>query len=39
MVQRGYDGNMPLLKHRSFKLSEVAASALFLVGMGFLWKM
>ena len=39
MVQRGYDGNMPLLKHKSFKLSEVAASAVFMVGMGFLWNM
>ncbi len=39
MVQRGYDGNMPLLKHRSFKPTEVAASAVFLAGMGFLWKL
>jgi len=39
MVQRGYDGNMPLLKHKSFKLYEVAASVLFMVGMGLLWKM
>lgn len=38
MVQRGYDGNMPLLKQRSFKLSEVALSAAFLTGMGLLWK-
>lgn len=37
MVQRGYDGNMPLLKHRSFNLNEVAASAVFLAGMGLLW--
>ncbi len=39
MVQRGYDGNMPLLKHKSFKLSEVAASVVFMAGMGLLWKM
>lgn len=39
MVQRGYDGNMPLLKHRSFKLSEVAASVVFTAGMGLLWNM
>lgn|SRR5574337_254914 len=39
MVQRGYDGNMPLLKHKSFKLSEVAASVLVVAGMGFLWNM
>ncbi|HSB34811.1 MAG TPA: cobalt ECF transporter T component CbiQ [Nitrospirota bacterium] len=39
MVQRGYDGNMPLLKHKSFKPFEVAASILFVAGMGLLWKM
>lgn len=39
MVQRGYDGDMPLLKHKSFKPFEVAASILFVAGMGLLWKM
>jgi cobalt/nickel transport system permease protein len=39
MVQRGYDGNMPLLRHKSFKLSEIAASVVFVAGMGFLWKL
>jgi cobalt/nickel transport system permease protein len=39
MVQRGYDGNMPMLKHKSFKLHEVAASIIFMAGMGLLWKM
>ena len=39
MVQRGYDGNMPLLKHKSFKPYEVAVSILFMTGMGLLWKM
>lgn len=34
MVQRGYDGNLPLLKHRPFRLGEVAASALFVATMG-----
>ncbi len=38
MVQRGYDGNMPLFKHKSFKLSEVALSLAFVVLMGMLWK-
>jgi cobalt/nickel transport system permease protein len=38
MVQRGYDGNMPLLKHKSFNLSEVAASVVFIAGMGLLWR-
>jgi cobalt/nickel transport system permease protein len=39
MVQRGYDGSLPLLRHKAFKLTEVAASALIVIGMGFLWKM
>ena len=39
MVQRGYDGNMPLLKHKPFKLSEVVASALFIVAMGCIWNL
>ena len=39
MVQRGYDGNMPLLKHKAFKLSEIAASVVFVAGMGVLWKL
>lgn len=34
MVQRGYDGNLPLLKHRPFRVGEVAASALFVAAMG-----
>ncbi len=38
MVQRGYDGTMPVLKHKPFKLSEVVASAFFIVIMGFIWK-
>ncbi len=39
MVQRGYDGTMPMLKHKSFKKSELAA-AIFIVGaMGVLWKL
>lgn len=39
MVQRGYDGNMPLLKHKSFRLSEIAACVVFVAGMGLLWNM
>ncbi len=37
MVQRGYDGNIPLLKHKSFKFFEVAISFVFLAVMGCLW--
>lgn len=37
MVQRGYDGTMPMLKHKPFRAAEVAASFLFVAVMGFLW--
>lgn len=37
MVQRGYDGTMPLLKHKPFILKEVAMSCLLLVVIGFMW--
>ncbi len=38
MIQRGYDGNMPALKHKPFKLSEVAVSALAITAIGIIWK-
>jgi cobalt/nickel transport system permease protein len=38
MVQRGYDGNMPMLKHKPFKPAEVIVSALFITAIGFVWK-
>ncbi len=38
MVQRGYDGAMPLLQHKPFKTSEIAVSVAVLVVMGVLWK-
>ena len=37
MVQRGYDGNIPITTERSFKTSEVLAAMTFTVVMGFLW--
>ena len=37
MVQRGYDGTMPLLKHRPFHVGEVAVSLTFLVCMAIVW--
>lgn len=37
MVQRGYDGDMPLLMHRPFKSMELFASTLILLIMGALW--
>ncbi|MDO9584856.1 MAG: cobalt ECF transporter T component CbiQ [Syntrophales bacterium] len=39
MVQRGYDGNIPILKHKPFKSSEVVFSLLLVIVMGFVWKM
>lgn len=38
MVQRGYDGNMPMLKHKPFRMREVAVSLTFIVCMGLLWR-
>ncbi|MBI3378653.1 MAG: cobalt ECF transporter T component CbiQ [Nitrospirae bacterium] len=39
MLQRGYDGNIPMLKHRPFKLSEIAVSVLLIITLGVVWKM
>jgi cobalt/nickel transport system permease protein len=39
MVQRGYDGTMPLLRHRPFRAGEVVASALFVAVMGIAWSL
>lgn len=38
MVQRGYDGNIPMLKHKPFKPSEIIVSVLIIATMGFVWK-
>jgi cobalt/nickel transport system permease protein len=38
MVQRGYDGTIPLFRHKAFKSSEMIVSALVLLVMGALWK-
>jgi cobalt/nickel transport system permease protein len=38
MVQRGYDGNMPTLKHKPFRMAEVILSIAFLALMGVFWK-
>lgn len=37
MIQRGYDGNMPMLKHKSFKFSEIFISILLTVLMAVVW--
>ena len=38
MIQRGYDGHLPLLKHKSFKKAEVLCSGLVLLAFGILWQ-
>jgi cobalt/nickel transport system permease protein len=38
MVQRGYDGDVPMLKHRPLRTGEVVASILFVAAMGLLWR-
>jgi cobalt/nickel transport system permease protein len=38
MVQRGYDGTMPLLKHKPFRVAEVLVSLLVIVVMGVMWR-
>lgn len=39
MVQRGYDGNIRILRHNPFKPKEVFVSAVIIIAMGFVWKM
>lgn len=38
MLQRGYDGNMPMMRHRPFNTLEVLGSILFIGVMGFIWR-
>jgi len=37
MVQRGYDGTMPFLRHKPLRFKEVALSMTFLLAMGVIW--
>lgn len=37
MVQRGYDGHLPFLKHRAFQPLEILGSLSFLLIMGIVW--
>lgn len=39
MIQRGYDGNIPMLKHKPFKFFEVVAGFFIIIAMGVVWKM
>lgn len=38
MAQRGYDGTIPVLRHKPFKPSDIIISGLFVAAMGCLWK-
>jgi cobalt/nickel transport system permease protein len=38
MVQRGYDGNIPMLKHKPFRVCEVFCASVIVVIMGAVWK-
>ena len=38
MVQRGYDGNLPLFTHKPFRRFDIAVSLLFILVMGIVWK-
>lgn len=37
MVQRGYDGTLPLLRHEPLQLREVAGSVAFLLAVAMVW--
>ncbi len=39
MIQRGYDGTIPVSGHKPFRLREIAGTFLFLAVMGLIWKM
>jgi len=38
MVQRGFDGNVPMLKNHPFKVREVFISILVVTAMGLIWR-
>ncbi len=37
LVQRGFDGHIPMATERSFKGSEILGSMIFVLAMGYLW--
>ncbi len=39
MVQRGYDGHVPLMKQKPFRRAEVALTLLLVTALGVAWKM
>jgi cobalt/nickel transport system permease protein len=38
MVQRGYDGNVPMMQNRPFKMREITVSILVVAALGLMWK-
>ena len=38
MIQRGYDGNMPMLKHKPFQAAEIAVSIFIIISLGAIWQ-
>ncbi len=38
MIQRGYDGGIPAIRHRPFKATEVLVSLLILTVLGVIWR-
>ncbi len=38
MAQRGYDGNMPMFKHKPFRVAEALVSVVFIIVMGIMWR-
>lgn len=38
MIQRGYDGNIPMLKHKPFKPFEIITGLIFIITAVFVWK-
>lgn len=39
MVQRGYDGTIPTLKHKPFSPSEIVLSSLFVAALALVWNL
>lgn len=37
MIQRGYDGHIPFLKHKAFKANEIIISILFITTLSVIW--
>lgn len=38
MIQRGYDGTMPMFKHKPFRVAEALVSVVFIIAMAIMWR-